>query len=251
MTQFNEVTDSRYGRFVYNVNDRYVGRSIAEYGEYGQGEVALLSRLIVPGDIVLDVGANMGALTLPIARMGAIVYAFEPQRMMFQLLCANMAINSIVNVFAFNEAIGATEGEVFPMELDPTVEQNFGGLSLDMPSKVRSIAIRQRTIDSLKLASVKVIKVDVEGMERDVLEGAYETIRSCRPVLYVENDRLEKSQALMEYLSLLGYEYQAHRPPLFNANNYRHNDNNVFPNVVSINMVCIHRDDMESKKRLS
>src|SRR3954467_11045049 len=95
---FNRLKSCRHGKMLYNVNDMYVGRSLDLYGEFSQGEVELFAKIVRSGDVVLDVGANIGAHTLFFAQstapLGGVI-AFEPQRLVFQTLCANMAINSI------------------------------------------------------------------------------------------------------------------------------------------------------------
>jgi hypothetical protein len=82
--------------------------------------------------------------------------------------------------------------------------------------------------------------VDVEGMEPAVLRGARGTIEKHRPVLYVENDRPASSRDLIALIQSLGYRLYWHLPPLFNPDNWYGNPENVFGNVVSVNMLCVH-----------
>src|ERR1043165_865505 len=98
----------RYGTMMYLRKDMYVGRSFAEYGEYSEGEVDIFRQVLRPGDLALDIGANLGSHTLPLAQFvgptGG-VYAFEPQRILFQILCGNVALNEIGNVRALPFAL--------------------------------------------------------------------------------------------------------------------------------------------------
>jgi hypothetical protein len=94
-------------------------------------------------------------------------------------------------------------------------------------------------IDDLGLAGCRLLKVDVEGMELSVLKGARELILRAKPVLYVENDRPQLSEALIRYIDSLGYECFWHWPPLFNPDNFFKNSENVFANIVSKNMICL------------
>jgi Methyltransferase FkbM domain len=80
----------------------------------------------------------------------------------------------------------------------------------------------------------------VEGMELAVLRGAEQTIKKFRPVLYVENDRAEKSAELIQYLQSLGYVLYWHLPPLFHPDNTFQNRTNHFGGIVSINMLGFH-----------
>jgi hypothetical protein len=96
------------------------------------------------------------------------------------------------------------------------------------------------TIDELfPSASVSFIKADVEGMELEILQGAVRTIDRCRPILYVEDDREEKSAALRAWLISHGYRLYRHTPPLYNPENWRGSQVNVFGRTVSINLLCI------------
>src|SRR5258707_14359705 len=111
---FNHLKACRYGHMLYNIHDVYVGRSLDLYGEFSEGEVGLFRQLVKPGDLVLDVGANIGTHTLFFSqRIGATgrVLAFEPQRIVFQTLCANLAINSATNVWCYPHAVGGEPGE--------------------------------------------------------------------------------------------------------------------------------------------
>src|SRR5882672_1609267 len=82
----SKIKDCRHGRFMYLPNDAYIGRSLDVYGEYCEGESEIFRQLLRPGDVALDVGANIGALTVGMARTvqsaGAVV-AFEPQRAIY------------------------------------------------------------------------------------------------------------------------------------------------------------------------
>ena len=84
------------------------------------------------------------------------------------------------------------------------------------------------------------LKIDVEGMEAEVLRGAEGLIRRHLPIVYVENDRKEKSSELAGLLRSLGYRLHRHQPPLYSAANWSASRADLFPGIVSINMLCIH-----------
>jgi FkbM family methyltransferase len=239
---FNQLADCRYGRMLFNRNDRYIGKSLNLYGEYSEAEIDLFRQVVKPGSLVVEVGANIGTHTLFFARQvgleGAVV-SFEPQRVVFQSLCANMALNSVANVQCFHKAVGAEPGEILVPSLDSTREENYGGLSLE--GRQHGEPTPMVTVDCLSLDRCTLLKVDVEGMEREVLAGAAKTIEKCRPILYVENDRREKAAELVRFIDGLEYAMYWHLPPLFNPDNFLHNQTNVFGNTVSINIVCIHK----------
>lgn len=99
------------------------------------------------------------------------------------------------------------------------------------------------TLDAyLDAPSVALIKIDVEGMEGEVLAGAAALIARDRPLLYVENDRTERSAALIAQLFALEYRLFWHLPPLFNPDNYRGEREDLFPGIVSVNMLGVPRE---------
>lgn len=238
--EFNRVQKCRRGLVLYNIHDAYFGRSIELYGEFLECEIALYDQIVRPGCVVFDIGANFGGFTLFFAqKVGptGMVVAFEPQRVVHQALCANMALNSITNAVCLQMALGGESGTIVVPQLDFTKPNNFGGLELGRFSQGEQVEVR--TLDSLNFRVCHFIKLDVEGMERDVLTGATETIARFKPVMYVENDRPEKSDELVRFIDSLGYEMHFHRPPLFNPDNFKGNRENVFGNIVSLNMLCL------------
>src|SRR5262249_40563429 len=131
------------------------------------------------------------------------IWAFEPQRVVFQLLCANVALNALSNVRTQQAAVGKAPGTITVPIINYAEADNFGGLSLGNWSSGEEVPLV--TIDSLNLPVCHVIKIDVEGMEGETIAGAEQTIRRFRPVLYVENDRLESSAALIRQILALDY----------------------------------------------
>ena len=239
---FNRRKVCRHGEMLYNIHDSYIGRSLDLYGEYSEGEIDLFRRIVHAGHAVVEAGANIGAHTLFFARQvgpTGTVLAFEPQRIVFQTLCANLALNSVTNVDCRQQAVGAAAGEIIVPAIDYRREANFGGLALG--GHTRGERVPLVTIDGLDLGRCDLLKLDVEGMEQDALVGAAATISRLKPLLYVENDRREKSADLIRCLDSLGYTMYWHTPPLFNPGNFFANPRNAFVNIISRNMLCVHR----------
>jgi FkbM family methyltransferase len=233
----------KHGRMSFFANDAFIGRMLREHGEYSDGEVEMLKRCIGPGDTVVCAGANVGALALPLANeVGAAgrVVAYEPQRGVARLLRRNVADNALSQVEVRTAALGAEPGLAASTELDYEQAGNYGAVPI-LSVKVTGgkplellQAARVDTIDALALDRVKLIQADVEGAELDVLLGAAETIRRCRPILYVECDQPDKLAPLLDHL--LGLEYRAywHTPPLAKDGD--------LAKVVSINLLCVPRE---------
>ena len=232
----------RHGLFLYLATDRYIGHSLDVYGEWSEAELRLLANFVRPGDVVLDLGANIGTHTLAFARMvgpqGTVV-ALEPQRALFQILCANAAMNRLPNVEALHAGAGRAAGWMHVPPLDYSQTENFGGVSLS--EQQAGLRVATRAIDDLDLAACGLMKIDVEGMELDAIAGAVGTIRRHRPVLYVENDRPEKSPPLIEAILALDYRLYWHLPLMFDARNYCGQSRNDFPGLVSAGMLGVWR----------
>jgi FkbM family methyltransferase len=241
MEPFNVLTQTRYGQMLVNRHDVYIGRSLELYGEWSEGEIALFLQVLRPGMVVVDAGANIGTHTLAMARAVApngVVYAFEPQRIVFQTLAANVALNSLPNVFCLQRALGEAPGIARVPVLDYTIANNFGGVELagtDGAGEPVDIA----RIDDFELPACHLIKIDVEGMELAVLTGAAETIARCRPLLYVEADRSNRRDEVIVWLDAHGYTMYWHQVPLYNLSNAKANPMNVFEGIVSLNLLAI------------
>jgi len=210
MEKFNKLIKAKEGFCLYNKNDQYVGRSIENYGEFSQLEVELFEQICKEGDTVIEVGANI-------------------------------ALNSLTNVFTYQMALGNEDNTLMIPSIDYSKTGNFGGISIENTKKGEPVI--QKKLDSFisQIQRLKLIKIDVEGMEKQVLAGSLKIIKKFKPILYVENDRQEKSQSLIEYIQSLGYELYWHLPKLYNPDNFYKNKNNIFGNIVSVNMLCVHK----------
>jgi FkbM family methyltransferase len=197
--------ETRHGFMLFNPNE-FIGQTLDHYGEWGYSEIELLKQLIKPGFVILDVGANIGTHTLSFARLvegNGFVYAFEPQRLAYEFLCANIVINNLLNVFPMMAGVSEKPGEILVPVLNPNAQTNAGGINIE--GHTSGDLIRIVTIDSLQLSRCNLIKIDVEGMERKVLLGARDTINQHRPALFVENNTPENSAKLIELLFEMKY----------------------------------------------
>jgi FkbM family methyltransferase len=230
-----KTIEYRHGKVSYLENDDYIGRALSLYGEREEEEVSFLLSLVKDGDTVVDVGANIGMLTVPLAKK-ARVLAFEPQPKMFELLKENVEQNG-TTAEIFQLGLGEVFGKAGLPPLDYDREDNFGGVAL-VPGNDVKIA----TLDSFNLEKCHLIKIDVEGMEADVLRGAKQTIERHRPLIYVENTGIgDRSPILIGLLAEFGYEMYWHASYLFNPDNWSGVKENIFPNTVSVMMFCIPR----------
>ena len=176
-------------------------------------EITFHTRTHRPGTI-LDVGAHDGLLTLPLARLpGARVIAFEPLPSAHARLAAACA--GLANVELRREALGAAPGRLMlsvplvdgmPAEQWASLAKDYGAFA-SVTTEAHPVEVI--TIDSLGLSDVTHMKVDAEGFEQEVLEGARATLRRCRPALSLELEERHREGATRDVpalLAALGYE---------------------------------------------
>jgi FkbM family methyltransferase len=220
---FSVIVPTAYGPMIVNRNDINQTNPLFKTGlAIDHDEIALLGQVLQlcePDPVFIDAGANFGTYSLGLAPMlGAHgkIHAFEPQRLIFNMLAGSIALNGLVNVYCYNMALGDHEGEVEVPQFDYTRALNFGSIEFGLEQKEPLTQERGRdaarvehvpltTLDRFHFPRADIIKVDVEGMELPVLAGAEETIRRCRPVMYVEALKTNAG-ALREKILSWGYE---------------------------------------------
>ena len=206
-----------------NRNDTIIGNSISHSGGWENQYIQLLKGLIkkfypthAPIEII-DAGANLGTYSLAMSKMDGYsvkIYAFEAQRLIFQMLNANLALNSIENVWTYHKVLSDREGEWVPIECpDLNFPANFG--AFEIPKTVRNSdydgkkfmavePVESMKLDTLELNHCALIKLDVEGMENEVLKGGAELIQKNRPILFFERHKTDYGQ-VKTFLSHHGY----------------------------------------------
>lgn len=225
--KYTVLLPCRWGWFVGLKSDAFQTGSVATQGEWSPTESALCRSFLRPGDTVIDVGANVGNLTLAFAAAvgdtGRVI-SFEPQLFPYLCLCANVALNSLMHyVHPHQLAVGSEEGLIDVPSLDPTQKlMNFGGVSLLDEHTTPTAKVPVIKIDSLGLNSLRLIKADVEGMEPAVFRGAYNTIERFRPVIWTEclKDRGTRSD-LAEIFKSLKYRAWLFATAIFDPYNVR------------------------------
>ena len=194
--------------------DTVICESLRATGDYAADEKALLGELLSESDTVVDVGANIGNHTLFFSRcVGAEgrVLAFEPQRFLFQILCANALLGRHQNVWPYRLAVGDKQGRVEVPVPNYERPNNFGGYSLSFDTYKEEGDII--SLDAIAPPQCHLIKIDVEGMELQVLKGAVATIERTRPFLYFEYNRPEFKEEILSFaVNVLDYRLYRHGP---------------------------------------
>ncbi|MBD3636203.1 MAG: FkbM family methyltransferase [Crocinitomicaceae bacterium] len=198
--------------FVDPTFDANIEHVIYERGVYELGTVSLLTHYLKKGDLFIDVGANIGFLSLvgaaQVGEEGEVI-AFEPVPSTYHLLVENKQLNNFNQLHPQPFALGSVnEHRTIFQE-----NQNRGGASIVNKHSAEGIQIEVVALDEMIFDQhVKMIKVDVEGFELEVLKGGEQLIRKDWPILIVEHsterENVGKPTELMEWLSDLGnYEF--------------------------------------------
>lgn len=153
-------------------------------------EIIFLNKLLKVGSTVLDIGSNVGSLSIPLAcqvgKNGSII-SVEANPVIYSYLCGNVKFNNLVNIKTINSAIGNEEGRV-----------EFSNISSDDMNKViiqdkinnNTFEVKITTIDKLleneKINSIRLLKIDIEGFELFALQGAINTLRKTE-IIYIES----------------------------------------------------------------
>jgi FkbM family methyltransferase len=201
---FSFVAPTVYGQMILSRYDINQTSALLRTGKaLNHAEIELLRKMLSLFEgphVFVDAGANFGVFSLGLANaVGPLgkVHAFEPQRIIYNMLAGTMALNGVTNVYCYNIALGEREDCIEVPQFDYNRMLNFGSIEFG-PTQIEVLSqqrgnnrekveyVRLATLDSFGLSGVHLIKIDVEGMEMQVLEGARQTIRNSRPLIYVE-----------------------------------------------------------------
>jgi len=188
-----------------------IARLLLLHGAYEASEIATVLALAKPGSTTIDVGANVGMYTVALAtRIGSAgkVLAFEPVPQTSHRLRENIALNSLDNVEVFEAAAGECPGLADLQLADDSAYASMTGVKQGRAIGKR-LSVRVTPLDEVwndrQRPVVSFCKIDVEGAELSVLEGAKEMLATCRPALLLEADPGPELDALASWLKPRDY----------------------------------------------
>ena len=239
------ISNTRYGLMKLLISDTVISKSLELYGEWAQDELNLLHQFIKPGMNVLDIGAFIGTHSLAFANFvgqGGSVYAFEPRHQIFNLLVENtLSVNKIVTPFNFGIGEDNAKIDVNPVELRDQI--NFGSLSInnsDLPLLGTMVDhVQVKKIDGLITKNIDFIKIDVEGMELQVLRGARELILRDQPIIFCECNTVEIGYKILNFSKSHGYKVYGHLASAFNSDNFNSEKTNIFGLAKEVGLLLI------------
>ena len=247
------IKSARHGKFILMHGDM-ISEFVNLYGEWCEGEIELFNQIIPKNGVVIEIGSNIGMHSIPISRIcnEGKLFCFEPQRIIFQILCGNIALNNITNIHAFQEAVGDTEEFIDIQSSEYEKSWNYGSFSIEKgfntegkyPDTIKLEQIKvisfNNFFNSMKLERVDLIKVDAEGYESKILSASNNIIKEFKPFIFIENNSKENFEKVIEGIRNLNY-----LPFWYCSARYRENNfNNAFWKIdgFDINMLCYHED---------
>lgn len=189
----------------------YIGHYL--YFGFADPSANALFSLVKPDAHVVDVGANIGWTALRMATLASTgwVRAFEPHPLNFSRCQENISRNAVSNLKIFPFALGSSRGMV---QMEVRTPSNLGGNRI-APKFTGSTPIEVWPLDEIigtfPDKHIDLIKIDVEGYELQVLRGSLDTLKRCRPVLFIElddnnlRDQGDSAESLVKFLEDLGY----------------------------------------------
>lgn len=227
-TDHGTLIVNRFDQHLVEPNRGYgVGFQLLDKASYDPGEVNLLLSLLDlrrrhygDGVVAIDCGANIGVHTIEWAKRmtgWGQVLAIEAQERIYYALAGNIAINNCFNAIAMHAAVSSESGimkipvpdyltasSFGSLELRPSATTEFIGQAIDY-SEEKMVPVQKMTLDSLQLSRVDLIKIDIEGMEMEALEGARQLVEKCHPILLIEQIKTVRER-LRAWIQERGYE---------------------------------------------
>ena len=241
---------SDHGPLIVNRNDWHkapnqtfgLSYQIFENSSYDRADIEALRNLLTNRQtffgqkvIMVDCGANIGVMTVECAKHltgWGFVIGIEAQERLFYALAGNIALNNCLNAKIIHAALSDEVGDMSIPIINYDIPTCFGAvelIKLENPEQIgqeldynpeNMAVIRKITLDSCKFSRVDLIKLDIEGMELFALNGAVETLKKHKPILWIEQFKAG-AQKLRDFLEPFDYEF-------FNS---------------GMNLLAIHKDD--------
>ena len=194
---------------IYTVQNDCMGKDIIDGKVWESHIVNFLKKNLKKDSVFIDIGSNYGWHSLIASTICDKVLSFEPQTVMYEIQKLSLDENKIKNCELYKIALGNVEEKKQMALIDYTQQGvNIGDLSIGYGGE----EILVKTLDSFELKKVDIIKIDVQGFEKFIIEGSLNTIKDKKPILIVEFEEFQLnkfgygSAELFELIRSLDYE---------------------------------------------
>ncbi|BCK88812.1 hypothetical protein MIZ01_2618 [Sideroxyarcus emersonii] len=184
-------------------------------------ELVVLPKLVSECRVAVDIGANRGLYTYSLAKFCKKVVCFEPQPWCYSKIAAYAKPNVVAHNVGLSSSLG-TLNLYIPHDSRGTKLDGLASFRPTTNSEMLEVPVKR--LDDFMLAEVDFIKIDVEGHEYEVLEGAKETILANKPVLLIEIEQRHLNRPIDEIINKIiqfGYEgFYLHEQDMVNISNF-------------------------------
>lgn len=247
------IKKCKHGEFIL-IHGDLISEYVNLLGEWCEGEVELLNAIVPIDGNVIEVGSNIGMHAVPIAKhlKQGKLFCYEPQRVVYQILCGNIAINNLTNVHAFNKGCSHESGSIKVQSGNYDKPWNYGAFSLETGfsneeqysettsyEDVALVSLDEVAIFN-ELNSIDLIKIDAEGFDENVINGAKKLIAKHQPFIFIESNTEAGFNSFKEKVISLDYT-----PYWFCSARYREdNHHKAFWKVpgLDVNMICVPKN---------
>ena len=187
-----DLVKAKHGSFLVPKVDEFIGQSLKLNKEWEEKTLDICKQILKSDSIVVEVGSHIGSHTVPISRMCERVFAFEMQRLIFQLLNANLMLNGRLNVHTHSNPVSNESSTIKLAEMNwGASEENklntgngkFANLKHDKGYPTKIVTLDEE-LGHLK--QISLLKLDAEGEEVNILKGSKEIIKKFKPHILTE-----------------------------------------------------------------
>ncbi len=209
------VIENKFGDIFHCIDNDHISNSIKTFHYFSPSEIVFLKQFLKPNDNVIEIGTNIGCHTISLSKCNynGKYICFEPQKYIFDILETNIKENKLDNVIALNYALGESNKIIYHNIKIPH-ENNSGAFTLyqlDAKEKFtgQKYQIEIKNINSIEaitnLNQIKLIKIDVELMEYEILLTMKNIIIQYSPIIFVEFSQ-DTIEPMFIFLKKLDYK---------------------------------------------
>lgn len=209
-------------------NDEGISTELLIHGIHEPLTTYLIMNHVKPSMTVLDIGSNIGyyaTLESKLVTNTGNVISIEPSPINFRILEKNLELQKMENYQTFNLAIGDKNGEIEFLISEKSNWSKIREKNYVLRKNEKIIRVPVKTLDTFceenLIKYVDLIRMDVEGYEKNIISGAKETLKKFKPMLMIEVHKMylgrQKTQEFLKELSELGYEIKYFYPRIFDS----------------------------------
>ena len=192
--------------FYPSKNDSAVIRSLLNNRVWEKKIIKIFNKYVKKDDTVLDVGSYIGLHTFTLSELANKVYSFEPVPLISKCVEKSIKAKNIKNVIHLNVACGDTSHKTF-IHTNHNGDSSLAGIRDHM--FIQKFECQVIKLDDKIYESIKLIKIDVEGSEWSVLNGASRIIEDCKPIIILETFKTKRNlKNLVEFCEYYNYNFE-------------------------------------------